>query len=629
MTDLQDRLAGLSPEKRRLLELRMQMQRAQAAGPVLAPRPRGGAPLPLSFSQQRLWVLDRLDPGSTAFNLMRPLRLRGVLDVAALERALGALRARHESLRTTFEEGADGVPVQVIHPFAPTPRPGVDLSALEDEARGRAVHQRVHADAATGFDLVAGPLFRARLLRLRRDEHVLLLAIHHVIADGWSLGILAREMGALYAAYQAGAPDPLPPLPVQYADYALWQREHLTGQTLEKQRAFWRGALVGAPPALELPTDAPRPPSERHRGRVWRDRMEPALAQRVRALAADEGTTPFTVLLAGLRAVLARWSGQEDIVIGAPVAGRGRTEVEGLIGFFVNTLPLRGTVRADDTFRALLRREKAATLAAFDHQDLPFERIVEELRIPRDLSRNPVFQVSLMLQNTRAEAERLAGIEIAPLQVEYDTARFDLAFDLYEEDDGGLRVETEYATDLFEHATVGRMVAHLKRLLGHAATQPDARVSLLDLVDEDERAAVVERWNATERDWPFAPMHRLFAEQAARTPDAVAVEDADGALTYAQLDALSAGVAAALRARISRWIPSIRRSGWRTCWTIPARASSSPSAGWRAGSPHPPSTAFSWRRSARRIRGMRTRRFRPKTWRTSSTPPDRPAGPRA
>jgi amino acid adenylation domain-containing protein len=548
MTDLQGRLAGLSPEKRRLLELRMQLQRAQAAGPALAPRPRGGAPPPLSFSQQRLWVLDRLDPGSTAFNLLRPLRLRGVLNVAALERALDALRARHESLRTTFGEGADGAPVQVIHPFAPTPLPVEDLALLAEQAREGIVQARAQEDATTGFDLVAGPLFRARLLRLRHDEHVLLLAIHHVIADGWSLGIMARELGSLYAAFQAGAPDPLAPLPVQYADFAQWQREHLTGETLRRQRAFWRAALAGAPPALELPTDFPRPPAERHRGRVWRDRMEPELARRIRAVAAEEGTTPFAVLLAGLRAVLARWSGQEDVTIGAPVAGRGRTEVEGLIGFFVNTLPLRGSVLADDTFRALLRREKAATLAAFDHQDLPFERIVEELRIPRDLSRNPVFQVSLMLQNTPAGAEHLAGIEIAPLQVEYDTARFDLAFDLYEEDDGALRVETEYATDLFEHATVGRMVAHLKRLLGHAAARPDALVSRLELMDDDERA-VLRGWNGTARDWPFAPLHRLFAEQAARTPHAVAVEGADGALTYAELDSLSAGVAAALRAR--------------------------------------------------------------------------------
>jgi amino acid adenylation domain-containing protein len=548
MTDLQSRLAGLTPEKRRLLELRMQLARAQAAGPALAPRPRGGA-LPLSFSQQRLWVLDRLEPGTAAYNLLRPLRLAGVLDVAALERSLDALRARHESLRTTFAEGADGTPVQVIHPPAAVPLPVEDLSGLPAEEREAVVVERVQADASTGFDLVTGPLFRARLLRLGSEEHVLILCLHHVIADGWSLGIMARELGALYAAFQAGAPDPLPPLPLQYADYALWQREHLTGETLRKQQAFWREALAGAPPALELPTDHPRPPSERHRGRVVHARVEPALADRVRALAQQEGTTPFAVLLAGLRVVLARWSGQEDVVIGAPVAGRARAETEGLIGFFVNTLPLRGQVLADDTFRALLRREKAATLAAFDHQDLPFERMVEELRIPRDLSRNPVFQVSLMLQNARVEAMRLAGLEIAPLDVDYDTARFDLAFDLYDEDDGGLRVETEYATDLFERATVGRMVAHLTRLLGHATAEPDAPVAHLELVDAAERAAVVQRGNETERDWPFAAVHRLFAEQAARTPDAVAVEGEDGALTYAHLDALSAGVAAALRAR--------------------------------------------------------------------------------
>ncbi|HEU0299474.1 MAG TPA: amino acid adenylation domain-containing protein, partial [Longimicrobium sp.] len=548
MTDVQSLLAGLSPEKRRLLELRMQAARTRAAGPVLAPRPRGGA-LPLSFSQQRLWVLDRLDPGTAAFNLLRPLRLRGVLDVAALERAIDALRARHESLRTTFAEGEDGVPVQVVHPFVPAALEVEELSALAPEEREAAVAERVHRDANTGFDLVAGPLFRARLLRLRDDEHVLLLALHHGIADGWSLGILARELGALYAAFRTGAPDPLPPLPVQYADYALWQREHLAGETLAKQLAFWRGALAGAPPALELPTDRPRPPAERHRGRVVRDRMEPALARAVRELAHQEGATPFAVLLAALRVVLSRWSGQEDVVVGTPVAGRPRSETEGLIGFFVNTLPLRGAVRADDSFRALLRREKESSLAAFDHQDLPFERIVEELRIPRDLSRNPVFQVSLMLQNAPAGTMRLAGLEIEPLEAEFDTARFDLAFDLYEEDGGALRVETEYATDLFEHATVGRMVAHLKRLLSHAAAAPDAPVSRLPLLDEDERTAVVERWNATAREWPFAPVHRLFAEQAARTPDAVAVEGVDGALTYAQLDALSAGVAAALRAR--------------------------------------------------------------------------------
>jgi amino acid adenylation domain-containing protein len=548
MTDIQDRLAGLSPEKRRLLELRMQTQRAAAAGPALVPRPRDGRPLPLSFAQQRLWVLDRLDPGTPAYNMPSPLRLRGALAVRALERALDALRARHEPLRTTLAE-AEGEPVQVIHPFVPVPLPVEDLSALSGDAREAEVRRRVHADANTGFDLLAGPLFRARLLRLAADEHVLLLCLHHSVSDGWSLGILSRELGALYAAFTADAPHPLRPLPVQYADFAAWQREHLRGPVLARHLDFWRGALAGAPPALELPADFPRPLAESHRGVLFRSRIAPEAAGRVRALAAAEGATLFTVLLAGLRVVLSRWSGQDDVVVGTLVAGRTRSEVEGLIGLFVNTLPLRGAVHPAEPFRQMVRREKAATLAAFDHQDLPFERIVEELRMGRDLSRNPVFQVSLMLQNARVDAVRLAGVEIAPLQVAYDTARFDLGFDVYEEDDGAIRVETEYASDLFERATAERLTAHLVRLLEHAADAPDTPVSRLEMLDGAERAAVLAAPADTARDWPFAPVHALVAEQAARTPDAVAVEGADGTLTYGELDALSAGVAAALRAR--------------------------------------------------------------------------------
>jgi amino acid adenylation domain-containing protein len=548
MTDIQGRLAGLSPEKRRLLELRLQAQRAQAAGPALVPRPRGG-PLPLSFAQQRLWVLDRLDPGSAAYNMPSPLRLRGALDARALERALDGLRERHEPLRTTFALAeVEGEPVQVIHPFVPTPLETDDLAALPADAREAEVVRRVHADANTGFDLVAGPLFRARLLRLGAEEHVLLLCLHHSVSDGWSIGILARELGALYAAFTAGAPDPLPPLPVQYADFAVWQRAHLGGDVLARHLDFWRGALSGAPPALELPTDRPRPPVESHRGVLLRERVPPELAGRLRALAQAEGATLFAVLLAGLRVVLARWSGQADVVIGTPVAGRTRSEVEGLIGFFINTLPLRGTVDPAEPFRALLRREAAATLRAFDHQELPFERIVEELRIARDLSRNPVFQVSLMLQNARVDAMRLAGVEIAPLEVAYDAARFDLAFDVYEEDGGGLRMETEYATDLFDQATAERLGGHLLRLLDEAAAAPDVPLARLEMIGTAERAMVVPPSAVAARDWPFVPFPRMIVEQAARTPDAVAVQGADGALTYAQLDALSGGVAAALRA---------------------------------------------------------------------------------
>ncbi|HEX6909272.1 MAG TPA: amino acid adenylation domain-containing protein, partial [Longimicrobium sp.] len=402
--------------------------------------------------------------------------------------------------------------------------------------------------ADTPFDLVEGPLFRARLLRLGADDHVLLLCLHHSVSDGWSLGILQRELGGLYAAAARGAPAALPPLPVQYADFAAWQRAHLAGDVLARHLDFWRSELAGAPPALELPTDYPRPPVESHRGVLFRTRVDPERAARLRALAAAEGATLFAVLLAGLRTVLARWSGQDDVVIGTPVAGRTRSEVEGLIGFFVNTLPLRGTVDSTESFRALLRRESAATLRAFDHQELPFERIVEELRISRDLSRNPVFQVSLMLQNARVDAVRLAGVEIAALETAGNAARFDLAFDVFEEDDGALRLESEYATDLFARATVDRLVDHLLRLLDAAAGQPDAPVSRLGMMGPEERAAVVPSRAETARDWPFVPVHRVIAEQAARAPDAVAVEGTDGALTYAQLDALSAGVAEALRA---------------------------------------------------------------------------------
>ncbi len=549
MTDIQNRLAGLSPEKRRLLELRMQMQRAQTAGPALVPRPRGGR-LPLSFAQQRLWVLDQLDPGSAAYNMPSPLLLRGPLDVGALERALDALRERHESLRTTFAvaEGEDE-PVQVIHPFVPVPLPVEDLSALTEDERYAETDRQVHADANTGFDLAQGPLFRARLLRLQAEEHVLLLCLHHSISDGWSLGILARELGALFAAFNEGQPNPLPPLPVQYPDFAIWQREHMAGENLARHLEFWRTALAGAPPALELPTDHPRPAQESHRGVLFRGRVSPELTGRLRALAQAEGATLFSVLLAGLRVVLARWSGQDDVVIGTPLAGRTRTEVEGLIGFFINTLPLRGQVDAAEPFRQMVRREKTASLAAFDRQDLPFERIVEELRIARDLSRNPVFQVQLMLQNAAVDSMALSGIQLSPLAVTFDTARFDLAFDVFEDADGGLRMDTEYATDLFERATVDRMTAHLLRLLEHAADAPDTPVGQLRMIGEDERAIVVGAADDAARDWPFAPVHALVAEQAARTPHAVAVEGADGALTYAQLDALAAGVAAALRAR--------------------------------------------------------------------------------
>ncbi|HEU4454452.1 MAG TPA: amino acid adenylation domain-containing protein, partial [Longimicrobium sp.] len=545
-TEVHRRLAALSPEWRRLVELRLKMARSRSAGPVPRPRPDGTAPL--SFAQQRLWLVERMQPGGSAYNVPHPLHLRGPLHTAALGRALDALVARHESLRTTFAERG-GVPVQVIHPPKSLDLPLDDLSALAPEEREAEVRRRIDADADTGFDLVGGPLFRARLLRLGRDEHVLLLCMHHVVSDGWSMGVMHRELGALYAAFAAGEPDPLPPPALQYADFAVWQRDHLTGETLRAHLDFWRGALEGAPPALELPADHPRPPTESHRGHTVRAELPAALADGLRELARETGGTLFAVLLAGLRVVLARHAGQDDVVVGTPVANRTRSEVEGLVGFFVNTLALRLAVPGDPTFRELAREEAGAARAAFNHQDLPFERLVEELRLPRDPGRNPVFQAMMTLQNARMELPELPGCAVSLLKPEYQTAKFDLTFDIYEEDGGGLRVDVEYATDLFDASTAERLAAHFAGVLRSAAADPGARRSELEMADAAERAVAETAARGTAMDHPRGtPVHRLFECQAARTPDAVAVEFGDEAITFAELNARANRLARRLRA---------------------------------------------------------------------------------
>jgi amino acid adenylation domain-containing protein len=547
MTDVLTRLQGLSPERRRLLELRLKSAQAQAAGPELRPRERAGNTAPLSFAQARLWVLDRMSPGSAAYNMPYPLRIRGAVDVDALAGALDALRERHETLRTTVAERADG-PVQVIHPPEPVPLPAADLSHLAADEREDEVRRRVDEDANTGFDLVEGPLLRASLLALGADEHVLLVCMHHIVSDGWSMGVIARELGELYAAAREGRPARLEPLPVQYADFAAWQREHLAGEALARLTAFWRGQLEGAPPALELP-DRVRPPAESHRGRTVRTRIEPAAAERLRELARGEEATLFNLLTAAFRAVLARHAGQDDVVIGTPVANRQRSELEGLVGFFVNTLPLRLAVDPAESFRGLLAREKAVALAAFDHQELPFDRLVEELRLPRDPARNPVFQAMVTLQNARMEPVALGGVEIAPLAPEYQTAKFDLTLDNYEEDDGGLRLDAEYATDLFDAPTVERIVRHVLALLDDAVEMPDRPLAELPGAGPAERAFVLRAVNHTaaeyERD---VPVHRVFEARLARTPHAVAVEFGDVVLSYAQLHARAAALAGRLRA---------------------------------------------------------------------------------
>ncbi|HET7460392.1 MAG TPA: amino acid adenylation domain-containing protein [Longimicrobium sp.] len=528
--------------------MRRRMQEAQASGPELRRRPRPGGAAPLSYAQARLWVLDRMDPGGAAYNMPHPLRIRGPLDAGALARALDALRARHETLRTTFDE-REGEPVQVIHPPDARPLPVVDLSFLSLDDREAEVRRRMDEDANTGFDLVRGPLVRAGLLRLRADEHVLLLCMHHVVSDGWSMGVFAAELGTLYAALREGREPHLPPLPVQYADFAAWQREALAGETLDRLTAFWRAALDGAPPALELPADRVRPPAESHRGHTLKTRIAPDLAERLRAFARAEGATLFNVLAAAFRAVLARHSGQADVVLGTPVANRQRRELEGLIGFFVNTLPLRARVDAGEGFRALVQREKTVALTAFNHQDLPFDRMVEALHLPRDPARNPVFQAMVTLQNARMDPVALGGVEITPLAPEYHTAKFDLTLDHYEEDDGSIRMECEWATDLFDPPTVERLVRHVHALAKEGSESPDMPLSLLSGTDAEERGFVVAGANRTaaayERD---ASIHALFAARVAEAPGAPAVEFGAARLTYAELEARAGALAARLRA---------------------------------------------------------------------------------
>ncbi|HEX8318267.1 condensation domain-containing protein, partial [Longimicrobium sp.] len=352
--------------------------------------------LPLSFAQERLWFIDRLEPGSAAYNIPAAARLAGALDGAALERALGEIVRRHEVLRTVFAE-VDGSPVQVVQPFGGFHLPVEDLSGLGDADREAAVGRWVRQEAARPFDLAAGPLFRAALLRLGDEDHVLLLAMHHIVSDGWSMGVLFREFSALYAAYREGRESPLPELAVQYADYAVWQREQVEGETLERQLAYWRVRLAGAPELLELPTDRPRPPVQTYRGATVPVELSAELLERLQALGRSEGATLYMVVLGAFQVLLSKYSGSEDVVVGSPIAGRTRKEVEELIGFFVNTLVLRTDLSGDPSFRETLRRVREATLGAYAHQELSFEKLVAELQPERSLGHTPLFQVMFSL----------------------------------------------------------------------------------------------------------------------------------------------------------------------------------------------------------------------------------------
>ncbi|HEV2735821.1 MAG TPA: amino acid adenylation domain-containing protein, partial [Longimicrobiaceae bacterium] len=500
-----------------------------------------------SFAQERLWFIDRLEPGSAVYNIPVASRLEGALAVAALERALGEIVRRHEALRTVFCE-TDAGPVQVVAPFAGFVLAVRDLAGLGEGAREAEVKRLAGEDASRPFDLSAGPLFRAGLLRLGPEEHVLLLCMHHVVSDGWSMGVLFRELSARYEAYREGRESPLPELAVQYADYAVWQREQLEGAVLERQLGFWKAKLRGAPELLELPTDHPRPAAQSFRGASEHVQLPAEVLEKLRALGRQEGATLYMVALGAFQALLSRYGAGEDVVVGSPVAGRGRGEVEGLIGFFVNTLVLRTDVSGDPSFRELVGRVRETTLGAYEHQEVPFERLVAELSPERSLSHSPLFQVAFTLHNAQDTGGGLAGLGVQGVETELEFAKFDLSLGLAAGSDG-LHGGLTYSTDLWEAATMRRLLGHFGRLLEEAAAGPQRRLSELRLLDDDERARLLSGWNVPPREAPRRCVHELLAEQAARTPDAAAVACGSAALTYAELDRRSDVLARALRER--------------------------------------------------------------------------------
>ncbi|HEB87640.1 MAG TPA: amino acid adenylation domain-containing protein, partial [Gammaproteobacteria bacterium] len=500
----------------------------------------------LSFAQQRLWFLYRLDPDSPFYNISAAWRMKGPLDVGVLENAINIVIQRHEALRTTFRM-QKGEPVQLIAPSLTVSLPEIDLCDLPDAEREAEVQRLVTSESRQLLDPENGPLLSVKLLRLAEQEHVFLLIIHHIVSDGWSMGVLMHEISALYKALAAGGqPDPLPALPVQYADFAVWQRNWLQGDVLDGQLQYWKQRLTGAS-TLELPTDRPRPAVQTLAGDYLSFRFSESLTAALKELGYGEGATLFMILLAAFQVLLHRYTRQQDIVVGSPIAGRQQQETEGLIGFFVNTLALRADLSSDPTFRELLAQVRETTLGAYAYQDLPFEKLVEELQPERNLSHSPVFQVMFALQNIPPRDLTLADVSISQIAARSNTAKYELSLFMAEKGKelSGL---FEYNTDLFDETTIRRMAGHFQILVEDLVSSPDQRISTLALLTGAERRQLLADWNSTATDYPQDQcIHQLFEMQVARTPAAVAVVYEDQRLSYAELNAKANQLAHYLR----------------------------------------------------------------------------------
>lgn len=549
MSELDRRLSGLSAEKRELLMQQLARRSGATTQQDIGRRARPER-LPLSSAQQRLWILDRLDPGNSVYNVTALTRLTGQLDVDAFERALSEIVRRHESLRTVFVQDAEG-PMQRILPPAPVSMVHHDLTSLPEAAREEAARQLAKQDAIAPFDLEHGPMLRTQLIRIDGEGWIFSLSAHHVAIDGWSVGVIFRELAELYPAFLAGKPSPLAELALQYVDYTLRQRDEADGSAMRAHLDYWAGRFQTLPPVLDIPADRPRPPVQSYRGDVHIHVLPVPLLEGMRQLSRREGATPFMVFLAAFQTLLYRYSGQDDIVVGVGNANRPRRELEALVGFFINTLPMRADLSGNPSFRELLAQVRATTLDSYAHQDLPFERLLESVNVERRLSHNPLFQTMVFYQNFPDPGLHLQGLTMTPLPAENahsGTARADLSI-FASEQDGGLSMLLEYATDLFDASTIEAFARHLETLLDAAVADPERRLDELAILPEDERRRMLVEWNQTARSLPEqATLHGLFEAQAARTPQAVAVAQADIVVRYADLDAQADAVAARLRA---------------------------------------------------------------------------------
>jgi len=523
----------LSPQERR--ELLERLLQEKAGKPKV---------LPTSFAQERLWFLDQLDANSPFYNIPSHIRFTGSLDVAALERSINEIVRRHETLRTSFKT-IDNQPTQTIVPTLTLPLPVVDLSNSPPPRRQDEARRLIQEQAWLPFDLSHGPLLRAKLLKLGDSDHVLILIIHHIVSDGWSMGVLIHEVTTLYQAFSQNKPSTLPELSIQYADFAVWQKQWLRGQELKQQLDYWERELTGMP-TLALSTDHPRPPVQRFQGAAGAVTLSPALSAGLEALSRQENVTVFMTLLAAFKALLCRYTGQDDLVVGCPIANRNRAEIEPLIGFFVNMLIMRTDTSANPTFRELLSQVRDTTLGAFAHQDLPFERLVEQLQPERDLSRNPLFQVSFALHNTPMPVTEQPGLKISPPAFpgfstdEFDigttNTRFDFEFHLWQTADG-LSGTLVYDTALFEAETIERFLEHFRVMLEAIVSDPSLRISQLPLLTDTERDQLKIKWNNTQIEYPCDTcIHELFEQHVKQKPDSIALSFDTQCLTYAQLN---------------------------------------------------------------------------------------------